>query len=431
MKYNFKKGSFYYFRQQFAWALLLVFIALPFVHYGENPFLMFNIFEKKFFIFFKQIYPQDFFLIAIFMILLFWTFIIVTYRYGRVFCGWACPQTVFLQFVFKKIDDLIFKKIENKNIQFVVQKVSYLIIAFVVSIWILNYIIGVKTVFFYIQNPSLYPIKYLIFNVVFTIIFFVVFAIIKEKACTIFCPYGRIQGIFLNNDTNHVIYNSERGEPRGKIKKNIDMSVFGSCVDCKLCVKVCPTNIDIRNGNQLECIGCNKCIDVCDNVMESLGKAPNLISYNSIDKIKHNKPFSLNWIDTSLIAASVVPFLVFSFILFSKSNFEVIIKRVPGTTYQLTKEGNYSNLYNIQFINKTDKEYDIRIASPENKNAKISLVGGANTIKKESVNEWVVFVEMPKSEIKNHKKELKLNFVSQEIILTSAKALFFSPITLN
>lgn len=415
---------FVFYRERLAWVLLAIFFVLPWIKWGENPFLMFNFFEKKFFFLFKEVYPQEFFLFAMMMVAFFISFLVLTYRYGRVFCGWVCPQTIFLEFVFKKIDSTLKKYLKHEMYFSSIKYMIYIIISLLFSFTILIYIIGSQYV---IELPtSDFKIKYLIFLGVVTAIFFVVFTVIREKSCTLVCPYGRVQGILADNKTYNVTYDVNRGEPRGKFSRTQTVDL-GDCVDCKLCVKVCPTHIDIRNGYQLECINCKLCIDACDLVMNNLKRPANLISYNSIHNIENHQQNSIKKSDYFLWAASLIP-LIFgiSFFLFS-SDYEIVVKRVPGTTYQILQNGNYTNLYNVQIINKTQNELEISMSSKDIPHSKIKIVGEKFSAKPQMVNEAVFFLEIPKSEIEKPKQEVEIDFWNGSQKLKNVKTMFLSP----
>lgn len=421
------KFYFYEYRQKAAWVLLLVFIVLPFVYMDGNPFLKINFFEKEFFIFFKEVYPQDFYLLAFLMVIFFWLLIVITFRFGRVFCGWICPQTVFLEFLFKKMDDFISKYVRAEY-YFVIQKVAYVLVSFLVSLVVLSYIIGYPSVVFYLSHFQEVPFKYLVFSGAFSLIFFIVFNIIREKSCTLICPYGRVQGIFLNDNTNTIIYDVDRGEPRGKLTRNNNSNNLGDCIDCKLCVKVCPTHIDIRNGNQLECINCFQCVDACNEVMDKLDRPQNLISYNSNANIKNSNNFHFKSRDYWLAAASIVVLVAFFSFFLTRSPFDVIIKRVPGTTFQVNSEGNFTNLYNVQFINKSKSDFALDIKTNLGEDAKINIVGGGNQILGDSKSEIVMFLEVPKSNLKPGKNKICLSFYRDGEKIKEANTFFISSI---
>lgn len=231
------------------------------------------------------------------MITFFVFIILFTVVFGRVWCGWACPQTIFMEMVFRKIEYWIegdaAKQMKLKNMPWTAEKifkrvlkyVIFMAISLLIAHTLMAYLIGVDKVIDIVTASPYEHWSGFLGMLFFTGIFFWVFSYFREQACIAVCPYGRLQGVLLNKDSMAVSYDFKRGEPRGKIKKGEIQEGQGDCIDCKLCVHVCPTGIDIRNGTQLECVNCTACMDACDEVMTKVNRPKGLIriaSYNGI-----------------------------------------------------------------------------------------------------------------------------------------------------
>jgi cytochrome c oxidase accessory protein FixG len=242
------------------------------------------------------------------------------------------------------------------------------------------------------------------------------------------CPYGRLQGVLLNQESIVVAYDWLRGEPRGKLQKGRVADDKGDCIDCKLCVHACPTGIDIRNGTQMECVNCTACIDACDQVMTKIHKPTGLIRLDSYNGIKEGKKlkFGGRLIGYSAVLLGLVGLL--SYLLISRADVETTVLRVPGQLYQQTQEGNISNLYNIQVINKTfdDIELEIKILDPQE--ATINRVGAASTVvPANGMSEGVYFVEIPGELITKTKTSVKLGVYSENELLENVSTNFLGP----
>jgi cytochrome c oxidase accessory protein FixG len=258
------KGKFYNARSILSIFYLAVFFSLPFIRVHGNPFFLFNVLERKFIFFGVIFWPQDFFIFGIGMLTFILFVVLFTVVYGRVFCGWACPQTIFMEMVFRKIEywiegDANHQRTLNKapyTSQKIIKKgfkhIVFFAIAFIIANTFLAYIIGTDELFEMMREPLAEHVGGFISLLVFTGAFYGVYAFFREQVCLIVCPYGRLQGVMLDKNSILVAYDYLRGEPRAKFKKNEERTK-GDCIDCHQCVNVCPTGIDIRHGTQLEC----------------------------------------------------------------------------------------------------------------------------------------------------------------------------------
>lgn len=431
-------GQLLKYRNWFGYSLLAIFLIMPFIKVNGEPFLLFNIIERKFVIFGTVFWPQDLH-IFVFGMLIFMVFIVLfTVVYGRVWCGWACPQTVFMELVFRKIEYWIEgdanqqRKLDNgpntndKIFKKTAKHAIFLAISFIISNLFLSYVIGVDQLYQIITEPVSQHIGGFLSLIVFTLLFYGVFAYVREIVCTHICPYGRLQGVLLDDQSLVVAYHYQRGEPRGHLKKNSDNQDLGDCIDCNLCVQVCPTGIDIRDGLQLECVNCTACIDACDSVMEKINRPPKLIGFYSSKQIEDNS----NEKNTSrIVAYSIVLALlliVFGWLIFSRSTVGGTLLRAKGTSYQINKDGTVSNLYNLELINKSGNELPFKL-EPDDPNFTLRLVNSRDQLKKGETAQFSFFLVGKSKDITEYKTDIKVNVISNGKKLETLKTTFISP----
>lgn len=423
--------------------LLSLFFIGPFLTVGGRPFLLFNIFERKFILFGKVFWPQDFFILAISLITLFVFIILFTVVFGRIWCGWACPQTLFMEMVFRKIEYWIEGDANNQrrlnkqpwNAEKILRKGSkqiiFLIIAILIAHVTMAYLIGIEQVRVIVTQSPLEHLSGFLGLVAFTGIFYGVFAWFREQACIAVCPYGRLQGVLLVKDSIVVAYDWIRGEPRGKIKKQATTEIEkkGDCIDCKLCVHVCPTGIDIRNGTQLECVNCTACIDACDDVMLKVNKPKGLIRYSSYNAISEGKQklFTPRVAGYTFLLSVLVVFL--SFVIYSRADIETTLLKTPGTLYTKTDDGQITNLYKIEIVNKTFEDIQLEIKLEAPAQATFMKVGDPNiVVPKEEKLEGVIMVKMPEEAIVSMRTIVVFGVYQNGKKVETVKAKFIGPI---
>ncbi|SKB82833.1 cytochrome c oxidase accessory protein FixG [Soonwooa buanensis] len=412
------KGKYTNYRNIVSVILLIILFAIPFIKINGNPFLMINIIDRQFFIIGQPFYPQDFFILALGAIASLVFIILFTVVFGRIFCGWICPQTIFLEMIFRKIEYAI-EGDRNKQIRLDQQPWNsekiwkrglkwsiFLLISLIITHFMFMYIVGYEEVFRIMkEGPFARPTNFLVM-IMFTAAFYFVFAWFREQVCTLVCPYGRLQGVLIDKETINVFYDYQRGENRSKWRKGEDRSAAGKgdCIDCHQCVVVCPTGIDIRNGQQLECINCTACIDACDEVMEKVGLPKGLIRYASINQIEKKESFKFtNRMKAStVILALLMVFL--GFLLNNRGTMEAKFLKPPGSTF-FVRDGQITNTYNYTFLNKSNKTMTVTIKVLEPKNGAVSISGGNKIVlKRDAMQKGTINVSFPEKQI-THSKE--------------------------
>ncbi len=396
---------------------------------------MFNVLERKFILFGKIFWPQDFFIFAIGFLTFIVFVILFTVAFGRIWCGWACPQTIFMEMVFRKIEYFIDgdanqqKKLKAMpwNTEKLFKRGSKIVVFFLLSFLIANfflgYIIGIDEVGVLVKEGIFVHFGTFSALVIFTLVFFFVYYWFREQACIIVCPYGRLQGVLLDRNSILVAYDYVRGEPRGKMSDLT--SDKGDCVNCHACVRVCPTGIDIRNGTQLECVNCTACIDACDEIMDHINKPKGLIRYASENGIANKQKMVFSW---RLKLYTIVLTLLLSFLailLITRADIAARILRTPGQTYQLLDQNKTSNLYNIKLVNKTRHNIHLNIKL-ENIEGEIKLVSPIE-VPKESYFQTSFFIVLKNEQIKSRKTKVKIGLYQQDKQMDVLTALFLGP----
>lgn len=434
-------GKLTNYRSYVSYALLVVLLAGPWLRINGEPLLLLNILERKFVILGQVFWPQDFYLFGLAMITAVISIILFTVVYGRIFCGWICPQTIFMEHVFRKIEYWIegdwkhqkrladapwnSEKIRKRLLKHSI----FFLIAFGISNTFLAYIIGSEELLAIQTANPLSHIPGLLAMLAFTLVFYFVFARLREQVCTSICPYGRLQGVMLDKDSIVVGYDYIRGEKRSKWRKGEDRDSKGKgdCIDCHQCVDVCPTGIDIRNGTQLECINCTACIDACNHVMDKVGLEPDLIRYASENGIQ-SRDMKFKWTFRAISYTAVLVVLLgfMSFLLVTRSNVEATILRTPGMIYQKQDDGRISNLYNYKLINKTNRDMvlEMRLLG---ESGELKLVGGNLDIERQGLVEGALFLIFDREEIEGKKMKIKIGIYADDQLIETTTTSFVGP----
>lgn len=388
--------------------LFFIYALIPFVRINGVPLILFDIKRRHFFLFGQAFNSQDFYLIFFVITGAAFLLFYISALWGRLWCGWACPQTVFLEGLYRPIERWVegpkseqlkltsspwnFKKIRL----FLLKQALYLLATLVTVHIFLSYFIPIEELFEWMkENPKLHWFTFT-WMLSLTGAIYLNFVWFREQLCLIVCPYGRLQSILADDDTLIIGYDAHRGEPRGK-KGDPNR---GSCVNCLRCVTVCPTGIDIREGLQLECIGCANCIDACNDIMRKIGEPEGLIRYDSLNGLlgKKKRFFRPRIFLYSLLL--LIGGLVTSFSFLNHSLFEASLLRLSGPPYQIENE-KILNRYQLHLINKTTRSisYSLEPQLPDEAEAilpfrEITLNG--------LEGRWIpFFVSLPKNRYKN------------------------------
>jgi cytochrome c oxidase accessory protein FixG len=263
---------------------------------------------------------------------------------------------------------------------------------------------------------------------VFSLVFFFVFSWFREQVCTIVCPYGRLQGVLLDPQSIVISYDPNRGEERAPLRKNEERASAGKgdCIDCRQCVLVCPTGIDIRNGTQLECINCANCIDACNQVMNRVGFKPGLIRYASEKMITEKLPWHFSMRSKAYTAVLVLLVAVGTYFLATRNPVEATVLRAPGMLFQDQGDGKISNLYNVKVVNKTSSSLPLEFRLLDQA-GQVQVIGNAMVVPKQTVGEGVFFVFLDKEKIKTEKTELNIGVYSGGKMLDKTRVTFIGP----
>jgi len=433
-----RKGPLYKWRSYLSYVYLLLFFSGPFIRINGQPLLMLDIINRHFVILGQVFWPQDIFLFMLASLIFLVCIVLFTIAFGRVFCGWICPQTIFMEMVFRKIEIWIEgdankrKKLDvapwtkDKIIKKTVKHIVFFLLSFIIANTFLAYIIGSESLLKIITEPVGQHIVGLISICVFTTVFYLVYSQLRELVCTVICPYGRLQGVLLDEHTLVVAYDEMRGEPRGKIDRHSD-SIKGDCVDCGLCVAVCPTGIDIRKGTQLECTNCTACIDACDEVMEKIRRPKKLIGFYSRNMIaKKEKPsFTPRMIGYSAVITLLLG--VMCYFLFTRSDMDITIMRSAGMLYQQQPGGYISNVYNAEIINKANTIRKVKLVS-DDPAVKVKYIQSFGAIAQGGSAKTVFFVLIPANRIHTLKTDVHLQLVAGNQVLKTVTTEFIGPV---
>lgn len=355
------RGRFIRSRRVVFWLLIALWAALPWIPIGGHPAVFLDVDARQFFLFGLTFNAQDVWLMFFMLSGVGFGLVYATAILGRVWCGWACPQTVFLEAVFRPIERLIngprnvaLRRIRTgARVDFdrlwraIATHAAYLVAALLVAHVLLAYFVSIPHVFQMVRaKPAAHPEAFA-WTIAITAVMYGNFAFFREQLCVVICPYGRLQSLLLDDDSLVVGYDERRGEPRAKTT----VKGAGDCVDCNRCVVVCPTGIDIRHGLQMDCIACTQCIDACDEVMDKLGRERGLVRYDSLRGLRGEKRKLLRPRLYGYTVALVVGIIVAFFAFRSREPFEANVVRLSGTPYS-REGGTIRNAFELHLVNK-------------------------------------------------------------------------------
>jgi len=435
-----RKGKYYKWRSWLSYFYLVFFFAGPFMRINGQPFLLLNVIDRQFVLLGQVFWPQDIFLFMLASLVFVVCIVLFTIAFGRMFCGWICPQTIFMEMVFRKIEEWVEgdanKRKKRDSGPWTKEKLFkkwakhtlFLIISFLIANTFLAYITGSENLIKIITEPVSQHWVGFLSICLFTIVFYLVYSRVRELVCTVICPYGRLQSVLIDEHTLVVAYNDVQGEPRGKLLRNpAPLNIKGDCVDCNLCVAVCPTGMDIRNGTQIECINCTACIDVCDEVMDKIHKPRSLIGFFSKNMIHSREKPSFTGRMKGYAAVIILLIGVLCYFIFSRKDMDMTIMRSAGMLYQEQKGGYISNIYNAGIINKTNKTKTI-IVRAEDPAIKIRYIQAPRIILKGEETKAIFFVMIPVSRIHSFKTDVRLQLISDNKIIQTVSTTFVGPI---
>ncbi|QDT03835.1 Ubp3 associated protein Bre5 [Rubripirellula lacrimiformis] len=396
------KGGWWHKRRIVAYLLMVVFVAIPHLRIGGKPFILLDVVARQFTVLGRTFYPTDSILLALLLLSVFISIVLLTAIAGRAWCGWACPQTVYMEFMFRPLDRFFDGTVgkggrpaRDRHWGWQVAKFgTYLLLCMFLAHTFLAYFVGTEKLADWIRSsPIQHPAAFLVMAATTGLMMFD-FLFFREQMCLIACPYGRFQSVMLDEQSLIVAYDHIRGEPRKKGKRKAvvhsEMPLVGApadtdtvavdggdavhstggagdCVDCNQCVVVCPTGIDIRDGLQMECINCTQCIDACDSVMDKVKLPRGLIRYSSQDAIdrKPRKMVRARTIVYPLILSVVLG--GFAFAIGTKSGFDARILRGKGNPFTIQRGGLVSNSFHLRLVNRTNepKTYRLQVVTPE------------------------------------------------------------------
>lgn len=436
-------GKFTNYRRVASYILLAILVITPFIQINGRPFMMFNVLERKFILFGQIFWPEDFFLAVLAMLIGVLFIAVFTVAFGRLFCGWVCPQTIFMEHVFRRIEYWIEgdrnQQMRLANMPWNAEKIRkralkngvFFAISFGVSNIFMMYIISQPEWWKIVSDNPANHIGGLFSILIFSGVFFFIFAWFREQVCIMVCPYGRLQSVLLDRNSIVIAYDYIRGEIRSKFKKSEDREAVGKgdCIDCNQCVEVCPTGIDIRNGTQLECINCTACMDACDTVMDKIKRPRGLIRYDSENNIanKTKKIFTARVI--AYLGVLAVLITLFSFLLASRTDVEAIILRTPGQLFQKVDDNTFSNVYNYKMVNKTTEDLTLEVKLLKPEGGRLEMVGGSSiNVTKGELAEGAMIIFLTRDQLEGRNTEVHLGVFKGGVMIDEEETNFNGPI---
>ena len=367
------KGRLYRLRLLVAASLMALFVACPMLTLNGKPLILLDLPRREFTFFGATLLPTDSVLLMLLGLGAILSVFLATALFGRVWCGWGCPQTVYLEFLFRPLERLLEGKSYNKvrssdrgyRWRLVLKHALFLLLSMVLGNLFLSYFVGLRTLLGWIQgSPLEHPSAFAVMAATAALVYFD-FAYFREQTCIVACPYGRFQSALLDRHSWIVAYDARRGEPRGKRAKKGDAEApaRGDCIDCKLCTRVCPVGIDIRDGLQMECLTCTSCVDACNSVMARVGLPPGLVRYSSQDEQAGRARKLLRPRVVAYPAVLVLVLVLFGWNLGRKQAADITLLRGIGSPFTQLAGGQVSNQVRIKVVNRggVDRRYRLTL----------------------------------------------------------------------
>lgn len=401
------KGRFLLYRRITAYVLIAIFSVLPFLKMNGRPVILLDIIRREFHIFGQTFLPTDTFLLALLILTVFLTIFFVTAVFGRVFCGWACPQTVYMEFLFRPIERLFEGRAglggkparEPATWRVIGKYVVFFLLCVHLTHVFLSYFVGVDQLFEWsFGSPFAHPIAFGFILLVSLALMFHV-CVFREQLCIVACPYGRMQSVLLDESSLIISYDESRGEARGKLgrakrqafeqknlpeaERTVGLDILkqqGDCIDCGECVTTCPTGIDIRDGLQLECVACAQCIDACDRIMDRVGRPKGLIRYTS-QKALRGESNRIRRPRVMIYSALIcLVFSGFLFALVNRSLADVTPMRALGRAFVVLDSGDVLNQLRLKIVNRDVEPRTYSLVVPEPEGISATMAGDSITL---------------------------------------------------
>ena len=404
-------GSFWKRRRVVAWTLMFVFFIIPYLRMNGAPLILLDLPRREFHLFGTTFLPTETVLFQLLFLSCAIAIFLFTALLGRVWCGWGCPQTVYMEFLFRPIEYALeggpagVRKLDaagGLGARRALKYVIFVLLSMFLAHTFLGYFVGIEQLAQWVQgSPAEHPTAFLVMLGTTALIFFD-FTYFREQTCLVACPYGRLQSVLLDRRSLVVAYDTARGEPRG----HIALKGAGDCVDCGMCVQTCPTGIDIRDGLQMECIHCTQCMDACDSVMARVARAPGLIRYGSRDSMEGR---ASSWLRPRVLlypAALALVLGLFVWQLGTRADTEVTVLRGRGAPYTFEADGSVVNQVRLKIANRSDVERRYAIALDGGEDAKLIAPINPFPVPAHRTAETSVFVIVPAGALPSGRRDI-------------------------
>lgn len=428
-------GRFLHRRRMVAYGLIVVFTIMPYLRIGGKPPILLDIPAREFTFFGTTFYPTDTLPLAILVVSIFVAVFLLTALLGRVWCGWACPQTVYMEFLYRPIERLFEGKPGRKKKTGAWRKPAKYAVYFVVSMFLahtfLAYFVGVERLWQWVQSsPAQHPVAFLVMAGTTGLMMFD-FAFFREQTCLVACPYGRFQSVMLDRQSLIVTYDELRGEPRGKVKKSkksgdvrlpVANEARGDCVDCGMCVRTCPTGIDIREGLQMECIGCAQCIDACDAVMDKVGRPKGLIRYSSQAAVAGENVRLLRPRVLIYPALLIGLLTALTLVVAGRQIAEVTLTRGVGSPFVVLPDGDVSNQIRVKIRNRAAEVNTFQVELVDLATGRIVSADNPFTVEPGHAHEAPMTIIVPPNEFKEGHRDIQVRIATDDDAFSTTRS---------